>query len=328
MTTILVTSNLDSGPNTLRDAINTANSNSGDYVINIDSSITLISLTSNTLNITKNNGNLSIISLSGTKTTITRSGSSMTYYRIFTLDYSSNSGFKIYFENLRITGGRHSKGCGIYARNCNLEINDCVISGNIADIIYDTKALLEICAGAGAFISECEITISKSIFRNNICTLSPSLVVSLTVSDMLVGGGLYVVKSVVNINTSNFEINRILPGTDILSILILSVSNLLEGGGIYAKNNKAFNIKDSVITDNLIQSINIIGVGSLVQNALVGGVFLFTSRKKVMVLILLIHYLRIIVLYWIISFLYHHTIQYYQAVVFTVYQKLKKLQLL
>jgi hypothetical protein len=199
MSTILVTSNADSGPNTLRNAINIANINPGNYTINIDPGITLISLTSGTLNITKKNGNLSIISLASTKTEISRATSSPIYFRIFTLNYTSNPGFQIYFENLKIAYGKFSKGCGIFASKCNIEINNYELFGNNADFTYDTSVTTDISCSAGAMIIEYDLIIRNSVITGNLCTIrNPNLPILGPIYYMN-GGGLYISKSNVNI---------------------------------------------------------------------------------------------------------------------------------
>lgn len=272
MTTILVTNNGDSGPNTLRDAINTANTNAGDYTINIGPSITLILLTSGTLNITKSNGNLNIISLAPSRTEIARLAFSATpFFRIFTLNYPHNSGFNIYFKNLKITNGRFSNGSGIFANNCNLEIDNCEISENEANYTYNTSATTDISCGAGIFVDSCNLIIGESEITDNSCTMATSLP-NLVTTDMLCGGGLYMRNSISNIGNSIFSNNSI----KLLDHLLLdSVRNLCGGGGIYVFENKESLIDNSIISNNIISSSYEINITNVDSSFIGGGLALF-----------------------------------------------------
>jgi uncharacterized repeat protein (TIGR02543 family) len=113
--TYIVTSGADSGPGTLRDAIENA---LNDSTITIDSSVRTISLTGS-LEVYKN------ITIEGNGVTITRDPSWTTYSELMFVSGTTATISRIHFKDSRVISG-----AAIYNSWCNMTLESCIFSGN------------------------------------------------------------------------------------------------------------------------------------------------------------------------------------------------------
>lgn len=271
MSILVVTNNNDSGPGSLRQTIMDANSND---IINFDTSITFILLTTGELVISKN---LSIIGYSEDASILKISGNNSS--KIFSIDAT----FSVTISNLTITNGSdNTYSGGIVNRGnvnlINVSIINCVgpfgggianfstmimkhsiisdntgigagggmVNFNAANAELDNVTIMNCTSGSGAGISNSgTMTINNSIIDNNSCTANGGGVNNIniiTINNSTIsnnssgnnGAGIYVIAS-----NSNASINN--------TIIRNNISNT-RGGGIY--NASTMSINQSTISTN------------------------------------------------------------------------------
>ncbi len=186
--TFTVTNLLDSGPDSLRAAVASANANPGPDAIDFATTGT-ITLTSGQLSITDS------LSIGGPGAdALTISGGNVS--RVFRLAGSPT----VSIANLTIANGRAiNEGGGIYMSGGTLVLNQCTVSGNHAED-YGGGAL-----GGGIFVAGGTLTLDQSTVAYNSAFGSPGYYADFGYDGgRAEGGGLYVAYGMVSVNQSNF----------------------------------------------------------------------------------------------------------------------------
>jgi hypothetical protein len=257
-----VTSNLDTGLGTLRQAIIDANANISDCVIYLDGGETY-TIASNLPIVTGTDvgGTLSIIS-TGTLNAVIDGASS---FRPLTM----TTGAKLTISNITIQNGEALKGGGVYNNNGDLTISNCIITNNSAigsvgrgGGVYSTG----VGGTASLLIQNSTISLNSSSRQgagvhsrdNNILTILSSSILENTANRR--GGGVFnistpkvnIFDSSITENNSTYQgggIANVFSYMTISSSSITGNTSILEGGGVYNRRSD-MTIQASSITQN------------------------------------------------------------------------------
>lgn len=235
---LTVTNGNDSGPGSLRDNINTANTNILITTINFDMSVNLVTLTSGSLMITRGYN----ITGAGVIPTINGSGNTDTTI------IANTPGTTLDIDNIILTGSQFG---AINIIDITLNLTNVTIDNNISSVGIS----------AGIHAQECKCNINNCVISNN---SSPF------------GGGMIAINSDVAIDTTTFDNNRaeITGGGIQFSATVFSISNstisnnavtdnISFGGGVYIQNSlsELNTIFNSTISNNSISTSFVIASG-------------------------------------------------------------------
>lgn len=269
---IEVTTGADDGPGSLRQAIIAANAAPGS-TITFSPAVTLVSLESELL-ITEN---MTIIGNGSSLLEVTRATADL--FRIFSI-IGNPDAIAVSITEMTISNGFDptANGGGIIAINATLNLEDVIITGNLAS------------NGGGIFASGSTISLSNSVVSDNSSSIggginssSSTLTLnnsSVTGNTSSTGGGIFVTSSTASLVNSTISGNLAATGTgggilssnsSSLSIESSTISNNTSettGGGITANLGSSLSISNSTISTN-----NTIGNG--------GGIFLSIENATI-----------------------------------------------
>ncbi len=269
LSTLTVVNNNDSGPGSLRSAL--ASAARGDTV-DFAAGISNITLTSGELAITQSltitGPGASVLTLSGNNTS-----------RVFNISGPVN----VAIFGLTITQGRAPEGGGILFTGNNLDLTDCILTGNQATSIH---------GGAIAASGDRFLSLTRCLFSNNTAALSGGALdtpgETITITDSTFsgnratdGGALSIGNGTITITNSTFSgntassaggaINSNFNALFTVTNSTITANSSPDGGGVRTISEMPFQVKNTIIAGNIGTDPKTFGQGNNTILAVGGG---------------------------------------------------------